>query len=248
MKRTAVIIEDEVLSAERLSGLLSAHSTIQVATCLHSVKGARDWFAQNDIPEILFLDIQLGDGTGFDILEQLTAFPKVIFTTAFDQYTLEAFKYNSIDYLLKPIKPDELAGAIEKLDKLEPNHLHQQFDSLNAHLFRKYKSRFLVKTGMKFQSIPVEDICYLYSEDSTSYLKTTSGKYILDQPLDELEKLMDPTHFFRTNRSMIVRNVAIKNIETYFNGRLLLELIPGCDFEVIVSREKVKAFKEWLDA
>lgn len=246
----AIIIEDETLTADRLDALLKKHTPVQVITHLHSVKSATEWLQTNDLPDLIFLDIQLGDGTGFDVLDKIDAFPHIIFTTAFDQYVMEAFKFNSIDYLLKPIKPEELIRAVEKFEKIQPRtDLPQLLDTLGAQLLRRYKRKFLVKIGQKFQSIAVDEIAYFYSHDSCTYIKTKSGQArIIDPALDELEQLIDPANFFRVNRHVLVRADHITAIDTYFNNRLILDLTPAFDGQVIVSREKVRAFKDWLDA
>ncbi|WP_420316292.1 LytR/AlgR family response regulator transcription factor [Ekhidna sp.] len=246
----AIIIEDEQLSAERLRKMIETHTSIQVLSTFYSVKSALAWLKENETPELLFLDIQLGDGTGFDILNALSAYPKVIFTTAFDQYVLDAFKYNSVDYLLKPIKPEELLTAVEKLKKV---HGHDDFstmvDSLREHLKSGFKKKFLIKIGHKYQSIPVDDIAYFYSESSTSYIRTMNDEsMIVDHSLDEIQGMIDPGKFFRINRHMIVSDENIDSIDSYFNNRLMLAIKPPFDQHVIVSREKVKSFKEWLDS
>ncbi|WP_425390541.1 LytR/AlgR family response regulator transcription factor [Ekhidna sp.] len=246
----AIIIEDEQLSANRLKKLVDEHSTIDLLGTFHSVKSASKWLKENETPDLLFLDIQLGDGTGFDILNGLNAYPKVIFTTAFDKYVLDAFKYNSVDYLLKPVKPEDLVAAIDKLKKVHGQaDFDVMIDSLKDHLKTSFKKKFLIKIGHKFQSISVEDVAYFYSESSTTYLKTVNGEgMITDHSLDELQTLLDPENFFRINRHMIVCDQHITSIDSYFNNRLILKLKPEFEDHVIVSREKVKAFKEWLDS
>jgi len=249
MSIRAIIIEDETLTAERLDALLKKHTSVQVLAHLHSVKSATEWLQINALPDLIFLDIQLGDGTGFDVLDKIEAFPHIIFTTAFDQYTLEAFKFNSVDYLLKPIKPEELRRAVEKFEKVQPRtDLPLMLDKLGAQLLRTYKRKFLVKVGLKYQSIAVDDIAYFYSNDGCTYLRTKAGQSrIIDPALDDLEQLINPTHFFRVNRHMMVHSDHIVNIDSYFNNRLILDVTPAFDGQVIVSREKVRAFKDWLD-
>lgn len=245
----AIIIEDEELSASRLEKLVQEHTSIQVDAIFYSVKSALQWLKENETPDLLFLDIQLGDGTGFDILNELTSYPSVIFTTAFDKYVLDAFKYNSVDYLLKPVKSEDLVSAVEKLKKVQgQNDMTQVVDSLRDHLKTGFKKKFLIKIGHKFQSIAVEEVAYFYSESSTSYLKTLNGdNLITDHSLDILQTILNPEDFFRINRHMIVCDKHITSIDSYFNNRLMLKLKPEFDDQVIVSREKVKAFKEWLD-
>jgi two-component system response regulator LytT len=247
--RTALIIEDEKYSADRLKKLVEDHTSLSIIDTLYSVESAKDWFQLNDMPETIFLDIQLGDGTGFDILDFLEdQFPCIIFTTAFDQYTLKAFKYNSIDYLLKPIKPQELIEATNKLKKLSSNDLSVKIESLRKDLIKDFKTKFLIKTGLKFKSVSVSDIAYFYSESGTSYIMTQKGdNMIVDMSLDQIEIEVDPKHFFRINRHMIVNENSIKEIDSFFNGRLILDVVPKQDEATIVSRDKVKHFKSWLD-
>ncbi|WP_462251884.1 LytR/AlgR family response regulator transcription factor [Ekhidna sp.] len=246
----AIIIEDEKLTADRLLKLVSEHTTINVIQTFYSVKAAVTWLHENECPELLFLDIQLGDGTGFDVLESLDTYPHVIFTTAFDKYVLEAFKYNSVDYLLKPVQSDKLVQAIEKLKKVSSQgDISQMIDKLRGSLSSNYKQKFLVKTGLKYNSISINDISYFYSESSTSYLRTNQGEsMIIDHSLDDLQELIDPSSFFRVNRHMILSDGCINSIDSYFNNRLLLSVVPDYSENIIVSREKVRAFKEWLDS
>ncbi|MCP4460400.1 MAG: response regulator transcription factor [Cytophagales bacterium] len=249
MKTRAIIIEDEKLTADRLEQLVHSHTEVDVTANLSSMKSAVQWLQQNPLPDIVFLDIQLGDGSGFDVLDAIDAYPHVIFTTAFDQYVMEAFKHNSLDYLLKPVQVEELQTAVQKFDKVRPEvDVSSAFDQLNVRLFKKYKRKFLVKIGMKYRSVSIEEIGYFHSQDSVTYLCSKGGNFwIIDQSLEELESLLDPQSFFRINRHMIISENQISSIDSYFNSRLSLELMPAFAGDVIVSREKVKAFKNWLD-
>ncbi|MEO1256998.1 MAG: response regulator, partial [Bacteroidota bacterium] len=170
----AIIVEDEKLSAHRLNKLVTNLQSIEVLAICYSVKSAKNWLAKNETPDLLFLDIQLGDGTSFDVLDSLDSFPQVIFTTAFDQYILDAFKYNSIDYLLKPINPENLEKAIEKLKKVRKSgeDFSQVLNALKTQLKKDYKKKFLVKIGLKYQSIPTKDVAYFFSEESSTFIKT----------------------------------------------------------------------------
>lgn len=245
----AIVIEDEILTAKRLTKMVHEHTDIEIIENLHSVKSAVNWLSQHSKPDIIFLDIQLGDGSGFDVLESIGEFPFVIFTTAFDQYAIDAFKYNSVDYLLKPIKVEELLRAVEKFNKIRSNQdLPEIIDQLKNQLFKKYKQKFLIKTGEKYHSIELEKVAYFYSEEGYSYLQTKDAKsHIVDHTLDELSSLLDPQLFFRINRHMIISSQQINSIDTFFNNRLILQLNPKFSEDVLVSREKVKAFKNWLD-
>lgn len=244
----AIIVEDEELTAERLTNLVEKHTELEIEACLHSVKSAVDWINANPTPDLIFLDIQLGDGSGFDVLDQIKSFPHIVFTTAFDQYAIDAFKYNSIDYLLKPIKAEDLTKTIEKLNKLT---VSQDIPGLLSELrsqIKKYKQKFLVKVGLKYHSFQTSEISYFYSEEGETYLRTKDGQNcITDHTLDALETMIDPEQFFRVNRHMIVQSDEITSIDAFFNNRLSLEVSPPFHETVIVSRDRVKAFKQWMD-
>ncbi|GAB4237087.1 MAG: LytTR family DNA-binding domain-containing protein [Ekhidna sp.] len=245
----AIIIEDEELTADRLAGLISKHTEITVIQQLHSVRSARKWLEQNSTPQLIFLDIQLGDGNGFEVLDGIATYPHIIFTTAYDQYAIDAFKYNSIDYLLKPIKATDLKNAVEKLDKVRPQaDTAKLISELEKQITRKYKQKFLVKVGLKYHSYATSEIAYFYSEESESYLRTKEGTTsIVDHTLDSIEAQVDPQVFFRVNRHMIVNAGHIASIDSYFNNRLSLKLQPEFHETVIVSRDRVKDFKKWMD-
>jgi DNA-binding LytR/AlgR family response regulator len=248
-----LIIEDEIPAAKRLSKLIKQfRPDAQILEVIDSVDGAVKWLNTFEKPDLLFMDIQLSDGLSFDIFNQFEVQSPVIFTTAYDQYTLKAFKVNSVDYLLKPIDPDELEKAFLKFDKIYRQP--QSYDKsaienlLKAMTQKEYKSRFVVKTGQQLAYISVDDISYFYSEDGVLCAKTQNGKrHLLDYTLEQLEQVLDPAAFFRVNRKMITRINAIHKISTYFNNRLKLELQPKTDLEVIVSRDRVNDFKKWLD-
>ena len=198
MSRTCIIVEDEVPIADRLEMLIHDVSDLKVLAKLNSVKSVSDWFVRNEVPDLIFLDIQLSDGTGLDVLAELDEFPSVIFTTAYDQYVLDAFKYNSVDYLLKPIKADQLSGAISKFDRLlEPPDLTDLVDQLKLKSDGDYRTKFLVRVRQKFHSISADNIGYFYSESGSTFLVDVSAKkYILDQSLDQLENQLNPEVFF----------------------------------------------------
>lgn len=248
-----LIIEDEIPAAKRLAKLvMQFRPNAQILEVIDSVDGAIKWLNTFEKPDLLFMDIQLSDGLSFDIFNHTEIQSPIIFTTAYDQYTLKAFKVNSVDYLLKPIDPDELEKAFLKFDKIfrQP----QSYDTsaienlLKVMTQKEYKSRFLVKVGQQLTYIPVEDISYFYSDDGLLCAKTINGKrHILDYTLDQLEQVLDPSQFFRINRKIITRINAINKIHTYFNSRLKLELLPKTELEVIVSRDRVGGFKKWLD-
>lgn len=248
-----LIIEDEIPASKRLAMLikrLNAMATILAS--LDSIETAVDWLKTNPSPDLIFMDIQLADGLSFDIFTQIDVQVPVIFTTAYDQYALKAFKVNSIDYLLKPIDAEELNKALQKFEKLfqkQPNFSRNTIDQLIQSLTQpEYKERFIVKIGQLLTYINVSDIYYFYSEDGLVFARTSEGKkHGVDYTLDQLQDLIPPTHFFRINRKVITRIEAIHKIATYFNSRLKLELRPNADFDVIVSRDRVPLFKKWLD-
>lgn len=249
-----VIVEDEKLSAERLKSLVNQiDSSIDIVGVLNSVSEAIEWFRDNSPPDILLLDIQLSDGTSFDILATLTTLPCIIFTTAYDEYALKAFKYNSIEYLLKPIDKHELQAALQKFNQLNRQNYEPSFikklENVEKTITGNYKKRFLIKIGEQFKNVEVENIAYIHYQNGGCHICTSDDKKLpIDYSLDQLEELLDPTEFLRINRQFIVKASAISEIHTYFNSRLLLMLNPSFSNEVIVSRDRVNAFKSWMDS
>ena len=247
---TTIIIEDEKPAARMLQRKLEKLN-IPVQVMLHSVREAIDWFQQSPHPDLIFLDIQLSDGLSFEIFEKVNIQSPIIFTTAYDEYALRAFKLNSIDYLLKPIDEDDLEVAIEKYRKLispkpafDMHMIRQLFTSSKA---PEYKKRFSVKVGDHFKVIPIEEVELFYSEFKGTFLFTVEGRnYLLDTTLKSLEKELEPSQFFRVSRKYIIANSAMKDIVVYSNSRLKLNLKTYNKEEVIVSRERVGDFKEWL--
>lgn len=245
-----LIIEDELPSARFLQRKLEALG-YTVSALLQTVEESIEWFLSNTEPDLLFMDIQLADGISFDILEQIKPNSAIIFTTAFDEYLLRAFKQNSIDYLLKPIEDEELENAIEKFIQYRRPSPHFDLASLEA-LFKNtaqsYKERFTIKIGQSLKVITTQQIECFYSENKGTYLYSNeNGNYLLDQTLDALTPQLSPKDFFRINRSTIVQFDAIKNIAIHSNARLKIYLKHYESDELIVSREKVAAFKNWLD-
>ncbi|MGB1042574.1 MAG: LytR/AlgR family response regulator transcription factor [Tenacibaculum sp.] len=247
-----IIIEDEKPAARRLSRMLSALN-IEVQTMLHSVEEAINWFQNNEHPDLIFLDIQLSDGLSFEIFEEVEVKSAIIFTTAYDEYALKAFKLNSIDYLLKPIDEDELKVAVEKFKQNRPQKSDVQvnIDDIRKLLInpvdRKFKKRFTIKVGQHLKIIHVDEIECFYSENKASYIHTTSNRnYLIDHSLEHWQEQLNPEHFFRVNRTFIVHINAIKDIVSYTNSRLQLKLHNYNDQEIIVSRERVKQFKEFI--
>ncbi len=250
-----IIIEDEHLAVKRLSELIKKYdSEINILAKIQSVKKAVEWFGKNHEPDLAFMDIQLGDGLSFDIFEQIKISCPVIFTTAYDEYAIKAFKVNSIDYLLKPFDFEELANAINKFKnhtgKAVGNNSLQnaQIEQVINMLSKKYKERFTVKIGEHIRIVSVDDILCFYSREKASYIFTKEKRdYLLDFSLDKLETLINPDTFFRVNRKFIINIHAVKDIIAYSNSRLKINVQGFTEDEIIVSREKVSRFKEWLE-
>lgn len=248
-----LIIEDEKPSARRLQRMLLKHN-VEVDQMLHNVAEAVEWFANNEHPDLIFLDIQLSDGLSFEIFDEVDVRSAIIFTTAFDEYALQAFKLNSIDYLLKPIDEEELVSAIEKYKQRVPKQQNVQlnFDDIKKLLTnpveREYKKRFTTKIGQHIKMIPVDEIECFYSKNKGTYAHTIDGRdYLLDNTLEQLEGEVSPKIFFRINRKFYVNINAIKDIISYTNSRLQLKLNSYKEQDVVVARERVKDFKLWLE-
>jgi len=252
-KFNIVIVEDEKPAARSLERKLEklGYST---AMKLTSVEEAVQWFGSNKEPDLIFLDIQLSDGLSFEIFEQVDLNSAIIFTTAYDEYALRAFKLNSIDYLLKPIQEDELANAIQKFQNNrtaifgfnEQLNLFKQFMTNSSQ--PEYKERFSVKIGSQLKIIQLKEIMCFYSENKATYIKTIEDRnYLLDLSLEEIEKILNPNLFFRINRKFIIELNSIKEINTYSNSRLKISLQKYDNDDLIVSREKVNDFKKWIE-
>lgn len=247
-----VIIEDEDRTARQLERLLKKYDeTVHVLAQLPSVKTAVTWFNEHPQPALIFMDIHLEDGLAFSIFEQTKLTAPVIFTTAYDEYMLKAFKVNSIDYLLKPIEFDELSAAIEKFKTLRIQQVVPDLTALLA-LIQKpqspdFKERFMVNIGTKIHSVEVTNIAYFYSEDKATFLMTKSGQLLpIEQSLDQVTPLLNPTHFFRVSRQFVVARTAIQTIHAYSAGKFKLDLLPVSRHEVLVSTRRLSEFKDWL--
>ncbi|OGX84941.1 LytR/AlgR family response regulator transcription factor [Hymenobacter glacialis] len=266
----ALIVEDEPLAARRLADLLARQpEPLEILGTAESVAQAVQLLQAGPAPDVLFLDIHLADGLSFEIFEQVEVRCPVIFTTAYDQYALQAFKVNSVDYLLKPIAEEELREALRKLRArlpaaVSPPHrggagggitfdpalltqLMQQMQQ--APPAASYKTQFVVRVGEHLKVVPVDQIAYFFSLEKATFLQTTEGrKYVVDYTMDQLETLLDPRRFFRLNRAYLAQQTAIHDIIHYTNSRLQTVLKPTApDAQVLVSREKVSVFKNWLD-
>ncbi|HNE29175.1 MAG: LytTR family DNA-binding domain-containing protein [Saprospiraceae bacterium] len=243
-----LLIEDELPAARQLGKLLQqARPACQLIDTLDSVESAVRWLRAFPAPDLVFMDIQIADGLSFDIFRQVEVAAPVIFTTAFDQYAVQAFKVNAVDYLLKPVDPDELDKALEKV---ETRRNAPAFDlGMIERFFKKetYKDRFLVKTGQQMTFLLTSDIAFFRSSEGLTQAHTFSGKkYFIEHTLEELERLLDPRDYFRISRGMYIRLNAIGKIAPHLNGRLKLETSPAAPEEVFVSRERVGEFKRWL--
>ena len=253
---TVLLLEDEYPAAERLQRLLlQAAPEVAVAAHLDTVAGAVQWLQTHPAPDLILADIQLADGLSLDVFDQLVVGSPVIFTTAYDAYALRAFKANSVDYLLKPVKLSELAAALRKLlawrrgpAPADPaQRLERLLDSL-PRPDRQYKTRFLVRSGEQLLPLAATDTAWFQSRHETVTLVTHAGaRYLVDYTLEQLEALLDPRRFFRLNRQLIAQLSAVRRLHPYFNGKLKLDLQPALSEEVTVSREKAAALKQWLE-
>lgn len=260
----ALIIEDEDLAVRKLRKLISeVDPTLTIQGVTGSIEESVDWLRTNPSPDLIFMDIELADGQSFEIFEQIEVRSRVIFTTSYDEYALQAFRVNSIDYLLKPIQREDLERSLKKLrDLTGPTEraetasdtqqlnierlLHELQKQGNA-TGKEYRKRFLVKQGQKLLSVEVNDILYFYTDERFSFFKTRANqKFLVDYTLDEIADSIDPAQFFRPNRGLIVTHNAVEQIQPYFGNRLALTLRPAFDKEALVSREKVSEFKVWM--
>ncbi|SHI63562.1 LytR/AlgR family response regulator transcription factor [Flavobacterium terrae] len=246
-----IIIEDEKPAARLLQRKVEKLG-LQVNNMLHSVEESINWFQNNSHPDLIFLDIQLSDGLSFEIFETIDIKSAVIFTTAYDEYALRAFKLNSIDYLLKPIDEDDLEVAINKFkQRNQPQNLSLDFEMIKRMLVnpveKEFKKRFTVKIGQQLKLIDIQEVECFFSQDKGTYLHTLDNRdYLLDGTLEQLETELNPEDFYRVSRKFIVPMKAIKEIQMHSNSRLKLVLPTYQDDEVIVARERVGDFKEWI--
>lgn len=243
-----VIIEDEMPAYKRLQKLVE--ETIPGASIVahhDSVQSAREWLEQNPQPDLMFLDIHLADGSAFDLLKMVKVSCPLIFTTAFDQYAIEAFKTNSIGYLLKPVKKEELKEALSKLDEYKTMFSKQGEALVNTMIQQDFKKRFVIRFGEHIKTLAVEDIAYCYSENKATYARTHEGRtYPMDYNLDALETMLDPEHFFRINRQYLICLKAIEEMKTYSKARVIVTLKPIVKEQPVVSSERSADFKQWL--
>ncbi|TRX61427.1 response regulator transcription factor [Fulvivirga sp. M361] len=249
-----LIIEDEAPAFRRLQKVLEEiNPEIEIIDVLDSVEESIRWFETEHLPDLIFMDIQLSDGLSFEIFDAVTVSRPVIFTTAFDEYTLRAFKVNSIDYILKPIKKEELSLSLSKYEQMKSAFGNNNALDLNALIGqirlddKKFKTRFLVKKGEELISIETTDIAYFQTRHGVVHLTTSHGHtHLMDFNLDELVQQLDPDQFYRANRQFIVHFPAIKKVHKFHKGKLLIELKQPIDEPVTVSSEKASHFKAWL--
>ena len=249
----AVIIEDEILSAEHLATLLKrVDKSITIVANFDTVKKTIEAFEKGLKADLLFVDIHLADGISFDIFKKVNIESPVIFTTAYNEYAIKAFKVNSIDYLLKPIGIGDLKEALDKYNRLKENNQAFKFNELASvyeTINKQYKNRFMVKMGENIVSVKTEDIAHFIAEDGIVLLVSKNEKrYAVDYTLDQLEDLLNPKHFFRINRKVFIAISSIQKISTYFNSRLKILASALTEDDCIVSRERVNDFKVWLDS
>jgi two-component system response regulator LytT len=256
----ALIVEDEELSVRRLRKLLGEVAPeLSIAGVTDSVEDTVAWLTENRSqaspdPDLIFLDIELSDGQSFEIFNRIDINSTIIFVTSYDEYALQAFKVNSIDYLLKPVHREDLQRSLNKYESLTVKKtqdpltgIRRMLDDFKKNVAPEYRQRFLVKQGQRLLSIETSDIAYFFLDDRYSFFVTHANqKLLVDYTLDELEAMLDPARFFRVNRGTIVTHKTVTKIDPYFGSRLALSLMPVHNRETLVSREKVSDFKNWM--
>ncbi|MCU0353252.1 MAG: LytTR family DNA-binding domain-containing protein [Cytophagales bacterium] len=250
-----LIIEDEPLAQQELKRLLHrCQPQAEVLDCLDSVEDSVAWLQANAKPDLIFMDIRLSDGSSFEIFDQVTVAAPVIFTTAYNEYALQAFKANGIEYLLKPVEEKALRSALQKLESLK-SHFLPETPTLDVAQIRQllqagqpnYKNRFAITLGDKIRHVSTAQIAYFFAEDNTVFLITADRrKYVINYTLDELETLLDPQDFYRVSRKYMAHIQSIVEVNRYFNSRLKVTLAPCDDNEILVSRARVPGFLVWM--
>lgn len=255
-----LIVEDEKHNASKLKKKLQlVDKDIEVLDVTETIEETVSWLQSHDEPDIIFLDIELSDGQSFEIFKRIKVDCPVIFTTAYDEFALKAFELNSIDYLLKPIKEEDLAKALEKLDNFKKtlagksNNIASSIENLledlkfTAAQSQLKRERFLTKMGQRLVSVDVKDIAYFFSRNKMSHIRSKEGKnFVLDYNMDEIQHMVDNSRFFRLNRQVIASIDSIEKTNFYFNNKLKIILFPPFDEEVLVSRERASEFKKWM--
>jgi len=252
-----LIVEDEPFAQQELKRLLSAtRNDVVILDCIDSVEDTILWLRSNPLPDLIFLDIQLSDGLSFEIFRQEKILCPVVFTTAYDEYAIQAFKVNSIDYLLKPVRQSDLASALSKFDEVKASYQTNDKPAFDIGMLEQllnpsrkaFKARFIARIGDQIKHLAIEDVAWFYAEDNVVFLITrTNNRYIIDYTLDQVCQQIDLSRFFRLNRSYVAAIQSIGKVNRYFNGRLLIELSPAAPEQVFVSRAKAQEFIEWLD-
>lgn len=247
-----LILEDEKLNSERIKRLiLKIRPDAEIVGVLASVKNTVLWLSENKSPDLILMDVQLADGLSFEIFNLANVTSPIIFTTAYDEYAIKAFKYNSVDYLLKPIEKNELEAAIIKLENSlqQPDPQQPKIEELLAYMQPKeYRKRFLLPYRDGYRKINVEDIAYFHSNLNISYVNLFNGEeVVIPQTLETLEQELDPKDFFRANRQYIIHINSIENVHNFFNGKLKLKIKGNKEQDIIVSRTKAASLKLWLD-
>lgn len=246
-----VIIEDELPAYNRLEKLIKTTLPNGEIVAHHdSVSGSKSWLEANELPDLVFMDIHLADGSAFDLLKEVPVNAPVIFTTAYDQYAIDAFKASGVAYLLKPIKEEELAEALNKLEEMRKifgQGSAQQAELLEALRPPGYKKRFMIRFGDNLKTVPTDEIAYFFSENKATFARTYEGRtYPIDNNLDSIDRVVDPEKFFRINRQYIISLSAIEEMKTYSKARVLVKLKPEVKEAPLVSSERSASFKQWL--
>ncbi len=250
-----VIIEDEHLTAQRISTLLrQIDPGIEILSIIDSVKQSVDWFKSGQMPDLVFMDIQLADGLSFDVFDTVKIEVPVIFITAFQEYAIKAFRVNSVDYLLKPVSEENLRAALDKYKRYYNKELSvpsiggDLLQNIRDMISKPYKSRFMVRVGDHIKTVDVANILYFYSLQKGTYLHSSDKHtYVVDYTLGGLEELLDPLHFKRINRRYLITHKAIIDVVTLSTSKLKVKLLHSEDDEIYISRDRVSTFKEWLD-
>lgn len=246
-----LILEDEKLAAEGLSNML-LDLPVEVIGMVPSIQKGKEWFEKNDLPDLILSDIRLQDGLSFQLFQELSINVPIIFITAYDHYAIKAFEVNSIDYLLKPIDKESLESALNKYGtRQSASKSTMQYDNL-LNLINEskktFKSRFLIKVGQKIKAVGIDKIAYFFSQNKLTYLVTFDNQRLpLDLTLENLEEQVDPDKFYRANRQFMVSFEGIAEMHPHFKGRLKVDLNPANELELVVSSEKTREFKAWLD-
>ncbi|WP_166336018.1 LytR/AlgR family response regulator transcription factor [Sphingobacterium chungjuense] len=246
-----LIVEDEKPNADRLKRLLrELRPQVEVVAVLECIADTVEWFSANPCPDLMLMDVRLSDGLSFEILEREPIRCPIIFTTAYDEYAVRAFKHNSVDYLLKPVEKEELSAALDKLGSQQAHVLDESTleGLMNFFQPKKFRKRFLLPYKDGYKSILVQDVIYFYSEWKITRAHLSDGnEEVIPLTMEELEQQLDPTVFFRANRQFILCVDAIGQVHNYFNGKLKVDVKNNPELEVIISREKAPMFKNWLN-